>query len=207
MADRPTLTLYGCPNSRSLRVAWALEEADADYAYHAVDLFRGEGREAPLLTLNPSGKVPVLVTEDGQISESGAILIWLAERYPRARLLPMRDDGSARKMPAMGFLHCDRTRATAVDGRQTSLRAAERPALPAGGADGMLGVRRRGEAPGRAARGARLHLRRTFQHRRHPGLPHTRLGALGADRARIPDTRHLPGHTPSAPRPETGTGT
>ncbi len=82
------LTLYGCPNTRSLRAAWALEEAGADYAYRPVDLFRGEGRQAPFSALNPGGKVPVLVTPDGPLSESGAILAWIGDHFPASGLLP-----------------------------------------------------------------------------------------------------------------------
>ncbi|MCB1890295.1 MAG: glutathione S-transferase family protein [Rhodocyclaceae bacterium] len=82
------LTLYGCPNTRSLRAAWALEEAGAEYAYHPIDLFRGEGRKPPFLSLNPGGKVPLLVTPDGPLSESGAILMWIGERFPASGLLP-----------------------------------------------------------------------------------------------------------------------
>ncbi|MCB1955518.1 MAG: glutathione S-transferase family protein [Rhodocyclaceae bacterium] len=88
------LTLYGCPNTRSLRAAWALEEADAEYAYRTVDLFRGEGREPRFTRLNPGGKVPVLITPDGPLSESGAILAWIGERFPASGLLPAAaDDG------------------------------------------------------------------------------------------------------------------
>ncbi len=86
MSER--LTLYGCPNSRSLRIAWALEEAGAEYDYRRVDLFRGEGRQADYLVINPAGKVPVLETPDGRLAESGAILLWIAERFPTAGLLP-----------------------------------------------------------------------------------------------------------------------
>ena len=90
------LTLFGCPNTRSLRAAWALEEAGAPYHYHAVDLFRGEGRKPPLSELNPAGKVPLLLTPDGPISESGAILIWIAERFPAAGLLAGPDQPTLR---------------------------------------------------------------------------------------------------------------
>ena len=38
------LKLYGCPNTRSTRAAWALEEAGADYDYEPVILLKGEGR-------------------------------------------------------------------------------------------------------------------------------------------------------------------
>lgn len=90
------LTLYGCPNSRSLRAAWALEEAGAEYDYKTVDLFRGEGRQPAYMALNPAGKVPLLITPEGPLSESGAILLWIAEHFPAAGLMPSAADAALR---------------------------------------------------------------------------------------------------------------
>jgi glutathione S-transferase len=75
------ITLYGFPNSRSLRVAWTLEELGLEYAYRHVDLARGEGQSEAFLARHPDGKVPVL--EDGELMlfESAAICRYLAERY------------------------------------------------------------------------------------------------------------------------------
>lgn len=53
-----------------------------------VDLEKGEQRERRFLRLNPLGRVPVLVDGALTLSESGAILCYLAERYPKARLWP-----------------------------------------------------------------------------------------------------------------------
>jgi glutathione S-transferase len=90
------LTVYGCPNSRSMRMVWALEEAGADYAYILIDLFRGAGRSPDFLKINPAGKVPALVNDGVAMTESGAILLWLAERYPEAPLMPQVGDSVAR---------------------------------------------------------------------------------------------------------------
>lgn len=90
------LTVYGCPNSRSLRAVWALEEASADYNYVLIDLFRGAGRSPDFLKVNPAGKVPALIEGEQILTESGAILIHLAERYPAAGLLPPPEDAAAR---------------------------------------------------------------------------------------------------------------
>ena len=90
------LTVYGCPNSRSMRMVWALEEAGADYAYILIDLFRGAGRSPDFLKINPAGKVPALVNDGVALTESGAILLWLAERYPEAPLMPPVGDSVAR---------------------------------------------------------------------------------------------------------------
>lgn len=83
------LKLYGCPNTRSLRAAWALEEAAVEYAYHHVDLFKGEHRSAAFLAVNPGGKVPTLVDGSIVVTESGAILTHIGERFAQAGLVPL----------------------------------------------------------------------------------------------------------------------
>jgi glutathione S-transferase len=82
------LKLYGCPNTRSMRVAWALEEAGADYDYEPVILRKGEGRRPSFLRVNPSGKVPVLVDGDLVLSESAAICTYVGDLFPASRLTP-----------------------------------------------------------------------------------------------------------------------
>ena len=82
------LKLYGCPNTRSMRVAWALEEAGADYDYEAVILVKGEGRRPSFLRVNPSGKLPVLVDGDLVLSESSAICTYVGDLFPASRLTP-----------------------------------------------------------------------------------------------------------------------
>jgi glutathione S-transferase len=82
------LKLYGCPNTRSMRVAWALEEAGADYDYEAVILLKGEGRRPSFLRLNPTGKLPVLVDGDLVLSESSAICTYVGDLFPASRLTP-----------------------------------------------------------------------------------------------------------------------
>jgi len=83
------LTLYGCPNTRSLRAAWALEEAGARYEYHRIDLKKGEGRSAQYLAVNPGGKVPTLIDGSTVVTESGAILTYVGERFPQSGLVPV----------------------------------------------------------------------------------------------------------------------
>jgi glutathione S-transferase len=82
------MKLYGYRNGRTLRAAWALEEVGAEYEYVEVDLMRGEGREPWFLAINPAAKVPVLIDGGQVITESAAICMHLAEKYPASRLLP-----------------------------------------------------------------------------------------------------------------------
>lgn len=82
------ITLYSYPNSRSLRVAWTLEELGQDYRCQYVALAKGEGQSAEHLARHPDGKVPVL--EDGELTlfESVPICRYLAEQYGDGSLLP-----------------------------------------------------------------------------------------------------------------------
>lgn len=84
------LKLYGhanrlSPGSAKLRVA--LVEAGASYEYVVVDLSKGEQKRPEFLALNPHGKIPVLVHDDFVLPESDAILLYLAETFPEARLV------------------------------------------------------------------------------------------------------------------------
>lgn len=82
------ITLYSFPRSRSLRVAWTLEELGLEYQCQHVALDKGEGQIPEHLARHPDGKVPVL--EDGEVIlfESFAIGRYLAEQYGDGKLLP-----------------------------------------------------------------------------------------------------------------------
>jgi glutathione S-transferase len=82
------MKLYGCPNSRSLRAAWALEEAGAEYEYVLVELFKGAARTPEFLALNPAGKLPVLVDGELTLTESGAIINYVSDKFPASDLVP-----------------------------------------------------------------------------------------------------------------------
>lgn len=82
------IKLYGVPGTRSARVSWALTELGLDYEFQPVLLRKGEGQSEAFQALNPLGKVPVLV-DDGQVlTESNAIMTYLADRYGQGRLIP-----------------------------------------------------------------------------------------------------------------------
>ena len=82
------MKLYGYRNGRTLRALWALEEVGATYEYVEVDVMNGQGREPWFLGINPGGKVPVLDDGGTIITESAAICMHLAEKYPQSGLLP-----------------------------------------------------------------------------------------------------------------------
>ena len=82
------MKLYGYRNGRTLRALWALEEIGAPYEYVEVDILHGQGREPWFLKINPGGKVPVLDDAGTVITESAAICLDLAEKFPASNLLP-----------------------------------------------------------------------------------------------------------------------
>lgn len=89
------IKLYGFPQTRSTRVAWALEEANAEYEYGLVNLRAGEHKQASFLAINPFGKIPSLVDDGQVISESAAICTHIAEKFPAANLIPNDEKGRA----------------------------------------------------------------------------------------------------------------
>jgi len=82
------MKLYGFAPTRSIRALWTLRELDVDFEFIVVDLMKGEHRRPEFLAINPAGKLPVLVDGDFVLTESVAIVLYLAEKYPESQLLP-----------------------------------------------------------------------------------------------------------------------
>jgi glutathione S-transferase len=82
------MKLYGFGGTRWLRALWALRELDAEFEFVPVNLLAGEHRRPEFLRLNPAGKIPVLVDGDVLLTESAAIVMYLAEKYRDKGLLP-----------------------------------------------------------------------------------------------------------------------
>jgi len=83
------IKLYTFPLSTNGRkVHMALEEVKANYEIALVDLMKGEQKNPEYLKLNPNGKVPTLIDDGLAMWESVAILLYLADKFPAANLLP-----------------------------------------------------------------------------------------------------------------------
>lgn len=82
------LHLYYTPGTCSLATHIALEEADADYEATRVDFRSAEQTKPDYLAINPNGRVPALVTDEGILTESPAILLYIAAGFPEANLAP-----------------------------------------------------------------------------------------------------------------------
>lgn len=86
------LTLYHNPQSRSTTAHFMLHEIGEPFEIVPIDLKAGEHKSSEFLTINPMGKIPVLKDGDLVITETPAILVYLADKYPKAGLAPSIDD-------------------------------------------------------------------------------------------------------------------
>ncbi len=82
------LKLYYAPNTCSLAPYIALEEVRASFEPCRVNFTAGEQNSAEYKKLNPKGRVPLLVTDYGVISENVAILAYIAQTHPVQHLAP-----------------------------------------------------------------------------------------------------------------------
>jgi glutathione S-transferase len=80
------LKLYGGAFSRASIVRWYLEELGVSYEYVLLDMEAGKHRQPEFLAINPMGKVPAIAEGDFKLWESGAILLYLAEKYGKMPL-------------------------------------------------------------------------------------------------------------------------
>ena len=85
------LTLYSAPRTCALASHIALEQAGADYEVVRLDFRANAQRQPDYLAINPKGRVPALATPKGVITETPAILTYIAQSYPGARLAPLDD--------------------------------------------------------------------------------------------------------------------
>jgi glutathione S-transferase len=82
----PPVILYGTPDSRAVRVLWALMELGVDYKNVPWDFRTGETNTPEYLAMNPIPTVPTLKDGDFVIHESCAITLYLARKYPGGNL-------------------------------------------------------------------------------------------------------------------------
>jgi len=85
------LTLYYAPHTCSLATHIALEEAGARYDTVRIDFKSKQQQSADYLKVNPKARVPALVTERGILTETPAMLVFIAQSFPAAQLAPLAD--------------------------------------------------------------------------------------------------------------------
>ncbi len=102
MSDYPALSLHYSPGTVAVTVALAAHEMGIPLDLVRVDFASGAQMQAPYLAVNPKGRVPALVTPQGVLTETGAILDYLARLNPDAGMVP-RDPFEAAKMRAVMY--------------------------------------------------------------------------------------------------------
>src|ERR1700759_4864714 len=83
--------LYYAPVTCALASHIALEEAGADYTANRLDFKANQQQSPDYLKINYKGRVPALVTDRGVITETPAILGYIAQTFPKAKLAPVDD--------------------------------------------------------------------------------------------------------------------
>ena len=99
------MKLYWGPHTCAIGTHILLEEAGANYVTEKVDVGGGDTEKPAFLAINPKGKVPTLVRDDGTVlTEFGAIATWIARSYPAAGLLPADAESEARAVEIMEYV-------------------------------------------------------------------------------------------------------
>lgn len=87
------ITLYGAVGSGSVPVEAAMTLIGLDYRIVEAVTWEGEPERDKVAAVNPMRQIPALILSSGEVlTESAAILIWLADTHPEARLAPSVDD-------------------------------------------------------------------------------------------------------------------
>jgi len=85
------IKLFYASDTCSLASHIALEDAGADYSTARISFASDEQRKPEYLAINPKGRAPALVTDKGVLTETPAILAFIAQSFPQARLAPLED--------------------------------------------------------------------------------------------------------------------
>ena len=100
------LKLFSAAGSCSLASHIALEEAGAAYQLARMSTRDGDQLKPEYLAINPRGRVPALVTDRGVLTETPAILAFIAQSYPHAGLAPLDDPYAFARAQAFNSYLC-----------------------------------------------------------------------------------------------------
>ncbi|WP_438405214.1 glutathione S-transferase, partial [Aeromonas hydrophila] len=125
------LTLYFAPGTCAMAVRMALLEANAPFQPRLVNLAAGEQRDPAYLAINPKGRVPALVTEQGTLTETPALLLYVAQRFPAAKLAPLDNPFLLARMQEVNSFLASTVHVSHAHGRRGSRWAADAQAIAA----------------------------------------------------------------------------
>jgi glutathione S-transferase len=121
------IKLFYTPHTCSLASHIALEDAAAEYSTVRIDFASEQQRAPEYLAINPKGRVPALVTDKGVLTETPAMLAFIAQSFPLARLVPLDDPFSFAQVQAFNSYVCS-TLHVAHSHRMRGYRWADDPA-------------------------------------------------------------------------------
>lgn len=99
------MKLFWGPHTCAIGIHVLLEELGASYETEKVDVSGRETHRPEFKSINPKGKVPTLVRDDGSVlTEFGAIATWLAFTYPEKEFLPADSEGLARVLEMVCYI-------------------------------------------------------------------------------------------------------
>ncbi len=98
------IKLFHAWGSCSLASFIALSEAGATFETAIMSMKLGDQRKAEYLAVNPKGRVPALMTDQGILTENPAILAWIAQAFPQAKLAPTDPWGFAQAQAFNSYL-------------------------------------------------------------------------------------------------------
>ena len=100
------MKLYYAPHTCALASHIALEDAGADYSTVRINFAAHQQRSPEYLAINPKGRVPALVTERGILTETPAMLAFIAQSFPKAKLAPLDDSFRFAEVQAFNSYLC-----------------------------------------------------------------------------------------------------
>ena len=100
------LIFYYTPGTCALATHIALEDAGAAYEARRIDFGKAEQRSPEYLKINPKGRVPALVTPRGVLTETPALLVYIAQTHPAAKLAPLDDPFAFAEFQAFASYLC-----------------------------------------------------------------------------------------------------
>jgi len=100
------LKLYYAPGTCALASHIALQEAGAAYTTERVDFKTNQQNSPEYLAINPKGRVPALVTDRGILTETPAMLAFIAQSFPQAKLAPLDDPFEFAQLQAFNSYLC-----------------------------------------------------------------------------------------------------
>ena len=100
------IKLYYTPGTCSLATHISLEEAGADYSVERISFATQQQQSPEYRAINPKARVPAMVTDRGVLTETPAMLAFIAQSYPKAGLAPLDDPFAFAQVQAFNSYLC-----------------------------------------------------------------------------------------------------